>query len=659
MHRFHTVLVLWLTLAALPAAAADLQVVSHTPARHTMAPSTASITIHFDRALLTATITPASFRVFGRASGPASGPLTFSQDDRSVTLTPDHPFSAGETVLVNLASTITAVDGTRLRSAGYAYAFTVRTQPSSRVFEPIAQFSNRSEPGVQTRIYGALATDLNGDGSIDLATVNEVSGDLRVFLNRADGTGLFAPFLEPPHPIGFAASPNEPADFDNDGRVDICVSASGEDSVWIVLGRGDGRFASTQQVRVGAEPHGIAVLDVDGDADLDIVVASTFANNLALLINDGAGHFSAPAFFESGTHREYGLAAADLNNDGITDLVIGARGDEQVIVNLGNGDGTFTPSTAQSAGGSVWMVVTGDVNGDGFIDVTTANSFSGTGSILLGNGDGTLRPPQTVTVGNHVVATDLGDLDGDGDLDWVLSSFGSGRWRLLVNDGDGGFSFDQEFVAVANPSCAVLYDGDNDGDLDLTLTDEIADVVRVLRNGGPAALCPPAPFTCRQPSPGQARLQLRDRPANENDSLGWSWMGATTTKAELGDPLQSEAYALCIFDAGELVASVAAPAGGVCAGRPCWKERPYGYEFTDPQHTPDGARRLVLKQGSAGMARIRFDGRGAPLLLPSLGKLTGPIDVQLHQRSGGTCWGARFRRPFLRHDDTLLRAIAD
>lgn len=467
-------------ISPVPAPIGELHVLSTTPARITIAPTTTAVSVSFDRALRQSSISSATFRVRGRSSGTASGTYQFTPDGRQVTFTPLAPFAAGELVSVELSHDIKAIDFSPLRSAGYAFQFTTAVTPSAGQLQQVAVMSNNT--GEQTRIYGAAAADLNGDRFIDLTTVNEVSADLRVFLNLADGTGAFSSFLTP-EPIGDEASPNEAADFDNDGRIDLCTSATDSQSVWIVLGNGDGSFAAPQEVPVGLEPHGIAVLDVDGDADLDIVNANNGSGNLSLLVNDGSGFFAAPLFFDGGVNGEYGLAAADVNADGITDLVVSGETGSHLLALLGNGDGTFTPAgSPQSTGGATWVVQLGDVNGDGKLDASTANSGSGNGSILIGNGAGGFGAPTIANVGAFTVSSDLADLEGDGDLDWILSSFGGGFWRIYRNDGAGGFSFWRQITAPSNPSCAVPLDIDNDGDVDLALTDEIADVVVIMRN---------------------------------------------------------------------------------------------------------------------------------------------------------------------------------
>jgi hypothetical protein len=644
------------TVAASPVLAGEPVVVSTAPVRNTVVAAGTTVSVTFDEPVLPASINAGTFRVFGRTSGTASGPLALSNANQTVTLTPSHPFAAGEVVLVNLSHSIQAADTTPLRSAGYAFQFSIQAGTATRQFDQIDVMSNRILGG-QTRIYGAAATDLDGDGWVDLATVNEVSADLRIFMNRADGSGMYDPFLKPPFPIGVESSPNEPADFDNDGKTDIVTSATISGGVWISRGAGDGTFSGSQSVLTGSQPHGVAVLDVDGDADLDIVNAVAGDDHMALTLNNGAGAFGPPSFFEGGGGTEYGLGSGDMNNDGITDLVIGAAGTETLVVQLGNGNGTFTGAPAQDAGGVTWQVAVGDVDGDGNLDAALGNSFSNNGAILRGNGDGTMDLPEIQSMPGHTPASDLGDLDGDGDLDWMLSSFGAGVWHLFVNDGNGNFTFDQEFEADSNPSCAIFTDFDNDGDLDLALTDEIADLVTLMRNSnGPSPLCPPAPVLCRTPTQSAAAvLQIKNRTPDTKDGLLWRWnKGAATMKAEYGNPVTTDDYALCLYDAGALVASATADAGSG------WTEKPTSFAHKNPDLLPDGTHTVQLRQGLfPGTAKILFKGKGGPLGMPAPDALAGPVTVQLHRSGGGPCWGATYSAPFQRQDGEVFMDRSD
>ncbi len=474
-----------LAILAAPAARADaLTVVAVEPARHALrAPVATPIRVTFDRALDPATLTAASVSAFGRWSGAVAGALSLSADGRTATLSPARPFSAGEEVMVVLSHDLRGTDGVPLRAGGYSWQFWTRVRRAAPTFAQVASMTTRTIPSQNSRAYGGIATDLNHDGWLDITIVNEDTADLRVFLNRADGTGLYHPFLRPTFPVNDRASPNEPSDFNRDGHSDICVANINTNTVSILLGRGDGTFSPQQEIGVGAAPRGVAVLDLDGDGDIDIVNTNAGGNNLSKLINNGAGVFGAPVFFEGGGSGEWALSMADVDDDGMLDLVVGARNSGTIITQRAVGDGTFAQINSRGGVGLVWMLVCGDLNGDGDEDVATANGTTNTGAILQNDGSGAMGIPFVYTVDPFVLATDLGDVDGDGDLDWLLSSF-DGDFRLLRNNGTGNFALLREFDAAQAASCALFLDIDNDRDLDVALIDELADTVTLMKSGG-------------------------------------------------------------------------------------------------------------------------------------------------------------------------------
>jgi hypothetical protein len=453
-----------------------LAVVDAAP-RGVAAPTDAAITLRFDRPLRRDSVTPQSLRVFGRWSGPAGGAVRFEDGDRVLVFVPDAPFSAGESVAVTLSRSIAASDGRGLRDAGFAFAFWTRAERATLRFEEADRFSTRPLPDVGSRAYGGVASDLDGDRLLDLAIVNEDSEDVSVFLN--DGQFRFSRGER--SPVGRRASPSEPGDFDGDGRVDLAVVNIGDATVSILMGRGDGRFDGARTVAVGQTPRGIAVLDADGDGDTDVAVASAGADAVSLLTNDGAGHFLAGPGIDAGIDGDWALASADMDADGIMDLVVGGQRSQRIAVLRGLGDGGFERAGAQDAGGGPWMLVTGDLDRDGREDVATVNGRSNTAAVLRGDGQGGLEAPRVYPIAPFGLASDLGDMDGDGDLDWLTSSY-SGEWRLLANRGDGVFEERALFQAPRAASCALPFDADADGDLDLALIDEEADEVIVLRN---------------------------------------------------------------------------------------------------------------------------------------------------------------------------------
>jgi hypothetical protein len=126
------------------------------------------------------------------------------------------------------------------------------------------------------------AADLNGDGKLDLAVVDNI-GLVSILLGKGDGT--FLPRVDYPagsFPIGSAAI----GDFDGDGRLDLAVASSGSNSVAIFLGKGDGTF-QPQRIRFGtaSNPQGVATGDFDGNGRLDLVVPCRASNMISVLMH--------------------------------------------------------------------------------------------------------------------------------------------------------------------------------------------------------------------------------------------------------------------------------------------------------------------------------------------------------------------------------------
>ena len=157
-------------------------------------------------------------------------------------------------------------------------------------------------------------------------------------------------------------------------------------------------------------------------------------------------------------------------------------------------------------------------------------------------------------------------------------------------------------------------------------------------------VCAAAPLSgCRRPTvAGKSSLVLVDRSDDTKDTLQWKLAkGPATTKAELGAPLATTSYALCMYDAaGTRIAAAAIPAGGVCTGKPCWKETKVSFTYADKAGFSDGVRRLQLTAGAkAGKTSLAAKGRGPSLMLPPMpiAAASLPLVVQL-QPSTGTCF---------------------
>jgi hypothetical protein len=170
----------------------------------------------------------------------------------------------------------------------------------------------------------------------------------------------------------------------------------------LVLGETGAKFLAAAESCAYA-PDVLATGDFNEDGKLDVIASSGFDNQGTVALGNGNGTFRAlPSFpmLPAGNSASE-ILVDDFNNDHHLDIIsLSDNHLGQVVIGLGNGNGTFKPGIRINCGSEANFVVAGDFNGDGKLDLATTNYGSGQGSVNIcsGNGDGTFQAPTTINL---------------------------------------------------------------------------------------------------------------------------------------------------------------------------------------------------------------------------------------------------------------------
>jgi len=356
--------------------------------------------------------------------------------------------------------------------------------------------------------------DVNGDGNLDMAAVSRLADGAWVWLGDGKGGWTAAGNGLPREP--FCGGGVDFADVNNDGHVDLGVADHCK-GVYVFLGDGEGnwRSASSGLPTIGSEDMALGDFNNDGCADLVSVAAA----------EEGVRAFTGNC---KGVWKESsaGLAITDWGNgvllrdfDGDGNLDIGAAYAHGPRVWRGDGKGAWTEASvglpAPDIHGLYWGIAAGDVNGDGLIDLVSGSQMpplpNGCGSagapmcqgggvdVYLQQKDGTWVFANDGILPMNALGVAVGDLNNDGKADLVAVGKqaldkiggvygvfpylgdGTGKWQPVENSG-------LPATGLMRTWGVALGDIDNDGVLDIGMA--LGDVVHPAWRSGAAGAVP-------------------------------------------------------------------------------------------------------------------------------------------------------------------------
>lgn len=400
-------------------------------------PITAPITVTFNEYMDAATLNTDSFSVTGGRSQ-VSGTVTYS--NKTATFTPASTLSTNTTYIVMLTSTIKDWAGNHL-AGNYTWSFTTE-----------AHFLNYTTIPTGSWPEAVAIGDVNNDGRNDVVMTTSFYVDpandfkIFVFLQNAAG-GLDAPVkYSTSCSYSHRSTTIAIGDINNDGRNDVVIGCSGS-GIEVFLQNNAGTL-NPGVFYPSSDSDKIRIADLNNDGLLDVVGIGWGTNTASVWLQNGSGTLNAPVVY-SVTHGGYDdLEVGDVNNDGLTDIIV--MSGQGLLPNLGiltqNAGGTFNAAVYYSVSNPVTAetlthgVAVGDINGDNLNDIVVTyggNSPSAQIGVFTQNVLGTLNPVVSYTSLDIPEQIVIDDVNNDGRKDIIVLHGGWNHVGIYQQNADG------------------------------------------------------------------------------------------------------------------------------------------------------------------------------------------------------------------------------
>ncbi len=269
-------------------------------------------------------------------------------------------------------------------------------------------------------------------------------------------------------------------DFTRDKKLDLVVVNSGDHSISVYKGKGDGSFYDQVEYQTGQEPICVVSADFNADGYPDLAVLNYADQTIEVFMNNRFGKFFKVKVKLKPGKIPINMTAGDFNEDGFPDIAVTLRY-HKVVVMRGKGNGKFHDPKAYPVNGQPTGIIVGDYNKDQHVDI--AFSLAGSGNtgvqILWGKGDGDFVTSKRFKGGGQPLTIVSLDVNNDGNDDFVTSSNVLHAMTTVINNGDETFRALRDFASGSFPKYVVAADFSGDGIDDIVVSNAVDDLISV------------------------------------------------------------------------------------------------------------------------------------------------------------------------------------
>jgi len=282
--------------------------------------------------------------------------------------------------------------------------------------------------------------DVNGDGHPDLVIAKGRHWPLMSLVFLGDGTGHFAAGYDLAEKAYRSYSANL-VDLDGNGTLDVALSNDAPDPNLVYLNDGKGHFRAGSPYGQAEWPtRNVTIADLNGDKLPDIVVANrSEAVGNFICINKGDAQFGGDCI-QFSTASATTITAADVNRDGLIDLIVPYRDGGQSYVYLAGPGATYSESRRipfAPPDATIRMIQAADLNRDGLLDFVAIDDEHRSVAVYFGRKGGKFSSAVAIDNGAATPnALALADLNRDGRIDVIVGNVGTPS-TVFFNDGTG------------------------------------------------------------------------------------------------------------------------------------------------------------------------------------------------------------------------------